>query len=206
LDVALALSCAAESVVPYAIAAGVAHVITGVAGVTVREIELVAVPKSVASVGVKVTLRFWEPALRREPAIGVYVKVPGTVNPLEVALALSCAAERVVPYAIAAGVVQAMTGVAGVTVSDVEARAVLKSIVSVGVNVTLRLWKPAGRTVPAAGEYVKVPGTGAPLKVALALSWAAERAVPYAIGPGVGHATEKEAALTVREVDPLTVG
>jgi hypothetical protein len=46
------------------------------------------------------------------------------------------------------------------------------------LNVTFRVWSPAGRTVPAAGEYVKVPGIGTPLRVALALSWLPERAVP----------------------------
>jgi hypothetical protein len=39
-----------------------------------------------------------------------------------------------------------------------------------GLNVTLRVWVPAVRIAPAAGEYVKVPGIVAPLYVAVALS------------------------------------
>jgi hypothetical protein len=49
---------------------------------TLREVEPVAALKSVVSAGVKLTARLWEPALRREPAAGVYVKAPGTEEPL----------------------------------------------------------------------------------------------------------------------------
>jgi hypothetical protein len=79
---------------------------------------------------------------------------------------------------MAAGVDQDRETGAWLTTREVVPDMVPKFVESVGVKVTLSVCVPAARTVPAAGEYVKVPATGAPLKVALALSWAAERAVP----------------------------
>jgi hypothetical protein len=45
-----------------------------------------------------------------------------------------------------------MTGVARFTVREVEPVTVLKSVASVGANVTLKLWVPAVSAVPATGE------------------------------------------------------
>jgi hypothetical protein len=45
-----------------------------------------------------------------------------------------------------------IAGVAWFTVSVTVAIAVVKSVVSVGVNVTFNVWGPAPSTIPDAGE------------------------------------------------------
>src|SRR5205085_752002 len=61
----------------------------------------------------------------------------------------------------------------------------LKFAGSVGVNATCRFWPlPAPSTVPAAGVYTKLPGTGLPLKVAVAFSCVPLSAVPYVMSAG----------------------
>ena len=59
---------------------------------------------------------------------------------------------------IPAGAAQVTTGVAWVTVSVTLPVAVVYLLVSVGVKVTESVCGPAVSTVPAAGEYVNVPG------------------------------------------------
>jgi hypothetical protein len=64
------------------------------------------------SVGVKVVVSVWTPGRRTAPEVGVYTKVPGTLD-----VALSCTALSAVPYGIEAGEAQVMVGVAGATVT-----------------------------------------------------------------------------------------
>jgi hypothetical protein len=61
------------------------------------------------------------------------------------------------------------------------------------VNVTDNVWPPAGRTVPAAGEYANVPGTDA-----VAFNCAAPRAVPYVRLFGAVHEMLVAAFVTER--------
>src|ERR1700747_2318997 len=96
------------------------------------------------------------PAEGTVPAAGVYVRVPGTDE-----VAFSWAAERAVPYVMAAGVAQVITGATWVTTSCTVLVAVVKLAVSVGVKVTERVSVPATGMLPAAGEYTSVPGTEA---------------------------------------------
>src|SRR5690349_14093599 len=81
-----------------------------------------------------------------------------------------------------AGAVHVITGVAFVTVIDTLLVAVVYATASVGVNVTDSVWVPAPSTVPAAGEYAKVPGT-----LAVAFNCDAPSFVPYTIAEGAGH-------------------
>jgi hypothetical protein len=67
------------------------------------------------------------------PAGGVKAKVPGTVDVVSSWLAPSA-----VPAGISAGLAQLSIGIAFSTLMVVELEAVVKSIVSVGVNVTDR--------------------------------------------------------------------
>ena len=53
--------------------------------------------------------------------------------------------------------------------------------------------EPALSTVPAAGEYAKLPAT-----VELAFSCVALSAVPYGIAAGVGHTTVGFALFTIK--------
>lgn len=91
---------------PKLIADGIAHVIEGVDLLTTRVTLVVAVVKSVVSVGVNVTDKVCVPAPSTVPAAGVYTNVPGTF-----AVASSCAPLSAVPKVIAAGAVQVTTGV-----------------------------------------------------------------------------------------------
>jgi hypothetical protein len=66
--------------------------------------------------------------------------------------------------------------------------------VSVGVKVAVRVCAPGLNTVPAAGEYVNVPGT-----FAVAFNCVAPRADPYVMGVGVGQVITGT-SLTVTEI------
>jgi hypothetical protein len=68
------------------------------------------------------------------------------------------------------------------TISDTLAVAVVKSLVSVGVNFTDRVCEPAPRTVPAAGAYTKEPAT-----LAVASSCVPLSAVPKLMAGGVAQ-------------------
>ena len=198
---AVASSCVALSVVPYVMAVGVGQVMVGVvfgAAFTVNPTLLVAVLKSVVSVGVNVTDSVWLPAPGVVPAEGLYAKLPAVL-----AVASSCVALSAVPLVIAAGVGQLIVGVALLTVSATLPVAVLKSVVSVGVNVTDSVWLPAPRVVPAAGEYAKLPAV-----LAVASSCAPLNAVPYVIPAGVGQVMVGVvfgAAFTVNPTLPVAV-
>src|SRR3954447_15827443 len=76
-----------------------------------------------------------------------------------------------------------IVGIARVTVIETFAPPVAYVVVSAGVNVTDSGCKvPIGSTVPAAGEYTKVPGT-----FAVAFCCAAPSVVPNVIGAGFDH-------------------
>src|SRR5688500_13846316 len=104
----MALSCVAPRSVPYTMAAGLAHLITGVAFVTLS-CAVAVVPRYFAvSVGVNDTESVWPlPAPRSVPAGGSYTNVPGTP-----AVALSWVAPSAVPYTMSAGLAHVITGVA----------------------------------------------------------------------------------------------
>ena len=72
------------------------------------------------SVGVNVADNSWVPAFGVVPPAGLYAIVPGMLP-----LALSCVAERVVPYVIALGVAHVTVGVALPTTKDTVPVAVL---------------------------------------------------------------------------------
>lgn len=101
--------------------AGVAQEITGVAWLTIRCTDA-DVAEYAVSVGVKVTDTVCHrgPALNTVPALGVYMKAPGTF-----AVAFSSVLLSAVPYVIAGGVFQVMVGTppvgtdAGLTTSEV---------------------------------------------------------------------------------------
>jgi hypothetical protein len=65
---------------------------------------------------------------------------------------------RAVPTDTAAGVFHVIAGVALFTAIVFVAVAEVTFEESLGVNVAFRVWVPALRTVPDAGEYVNVPG------------------------------------------------
>jgi hypothetical protein len=65
-------------------------------------------------------------------------------------VALSWDAVRAVPYVIGVGVAHVIVGVAWVTSSVTDADAEVKSVVSVGVNVTLSVFEPEER-IPVEG-------------------------------------------------------
>ena len=66
--------------------------------------------------------------------------------------------------------------------------------VSVGVNVVESVWAPASlMMVPAGGVYAKVPAT-----FAVALSWAADSAVPAVTGAGTAQVTVGASGPTVQ--------
>ena len=90
-----------------------------------------------------------------------------------------------------------MTGKALFTISVTVATAVVKSVTSVGVNVTERICAPPLGIVPAIGEYTNVPAV-----LAVASSCVAVSAVPKVIAAGVAHVITGVAKLTVRT--PLT--
>src|SRR5262245_1207050 len=111
---------------------GVVQVMTGVSFTTLMLTVLVAVAKFVASVGVNVTDSVWfAPAFRTVPAIGAYANVPGVP-----AVAFNCVALSAVPWVMSAGFAQVMAGVAFSTLIVTVLVAVVKFVVSVGVNVT----------------------------------------------------------------------
>jgi hypothetical protein len=83
---------------------------------------------------------------------------------------------------MAAGIAQVIIGTPWLTISVTLAVAVVKSFVSVGVNVTDSVCEPTPSTVPAAGVYTKVPAT-----LAVASSWVALSGVPKLIAAGVAH-------------------
>jgi len=64
-------------------------------------------------------------------------------------------------------------------------------VLSVGENTAVSCCVPAGRTVPAAGLYIKLPGT-----FAVAFSCVVLRAVPVAIEAGAAHVIAGVAWLT----------
>jgi hypothetical protein len=68
------------------------------------------------------------------------------------------------------------------------------------MNVTCNACAPAFSTVPAAGEYVNVPGV-----FAVALSSAVPSAVPYTMSAGAGHVTIGYALFTDSVVNVVTV-
>jgi hypothetical protein len=96
------------------------------------------------------------------------MKLPGRL-----AVASSWVALIAVPAVMAAGVAQAIVGVAWFTASCTEAVAAEYVVISVGVKVTESVCVPALSTVPAAGVYAKVPPT-----LAVALNCVPLRAVP----------------------------
>ena len=63
---------------------------------------------------------------------------------------------------------------------------------SVGENTAVSCWVPAAKTAPAAGLYMKLPGTLAVASNCVALS-----AVPAAMGAGVAQVIVGAAWLTV---------
>jgi len=83
---------------------------------------------------------------------------------------------------MAAGIAQVITGNPLLTISVTLAVAVVKSLASVGVNVTDRVCEPAPSTVPAAGAYTKEPAT-----LAIASSCVPLSAVPKLIAAGVAQ-------------------
>ena len=111
------------------------------------------------------------------PFGGVYVEVPPTLLPLNVAVASSCALASEPPTVATAGD-QTIVGVAGFTTKVTFAVAVAKSVVSFGVKVTEIVWLPPDSSTPAAGEYVNVPATGEPPEEAVASSCVALKSVP----------------------------
>jgi len=68
---ATAFSCAALSLVPYVMSAGFGQVMTGMALATVSETVAWDVAYFVPSVGVKVAVSVWLPAVSTSPAAGV---------------------------------------------------------------------------------------------------------------------------------------
>jgi hypothetical protein len=84
--------------------------------------------------------------------------VPATLVPPKLAVAFNCVLLRAVPKDTAAGVFHVIVGVALFTVIEFVAVADATLVGSLGVNVAFRVWLPALRTVPDAGEYVNVPG------------------------------------------------
>ena len=74
------------------------------------------------------------------------------------------------------------------------AGALLKSTVSVGVNITDNVWVPTDSTVPAEGVYVKVPAMGD-----VAFSWVPLKAVPELIEVGADHKIDGMTWFTVSD-------
>ena len=70
--------------------------------------------------------------------------------------------------------------------------------VSVGVNVAVKVWVPALGVVPLAGLYTIAPAT-----LPVALSCAAESAVPKVIALGVAQVIVGVALATVSETVPV---
>ena len=99
-----------------------------------------------------------------------------------------------------AGVDQLTVGVAWLTVRFMCLFGELKSTVSFGTKFTESCCVPAAKTVPAAGEYVKVPAT-----VVVASSCVAPSAVPYVMGDGTDHVIVGVTMLTVIFTFLLTV-
>jgi hypothetical protein len=129
----------------------------------------------VLSVGENTVVKSCVPAAKTVPATGLYMKLPGRL-----AVASSWVALIAVPAVMAAGVAQAIVGVAWFTASCTEAVAADYVVISVGVKVTESVCVPALSTVPATGVYAKVPPT-----LAVALNCVPLRAVPYVMGAGV---------------------
>src|SRR5690242_15733252 len=91
-----------------------------------------------------------------------------------------------------AGADHVITGDALFTVSVTLAVAELKSVASVGVNVTESVADPAPGIVPATGEYTKLPAV-----FAVAFSCVAVSAVPNVIAAGLTHVITEAAWVTV---------